>query len=133
MDDPKAATSGQLAEKATISLIAASKVKGTLVFNTSGEPLGSIHDLMLDKHSGQVKYALMSFGGFLGVGEQFHPLPWAELRYSAQFGGYVANLDKSRLRDAPVFDAAETPDWSSASYYNSIDSYYGATIFAPGG
>ncbi len=120
--------SGQLAEKETISLIAAAKVTGTNVYNTAGQSLGSIHEVMLDKRSGQVKYAVMSFGGFLGLGEKYHPLPWDQLTYSEQLGGYIVDLDRNRLEGAPVYAAAETPDWSSPEFAGGIDEYYAAAI-----
>jgi sporulation protein YlmC with PRC-barrel domain len=60
----------------TTSLISAGKVQGTPVYNTDGESLGELYDVMIDKRSGRIAYALMSFGGFLGIGERYHPLPW---------------------------------------------------------
>ncbi|TMK46464.1 MAG: PRC-barrel domain containing protein, partial [Alphaproteobacteria bacterium] len=60
----------------TASLISAGKVQGTNVYNTNGDSLGEVYDVMIDKLSGKVAYAIMSFGGFLGVGERYHPLPW---------------------------------------------------------
>lgn len=120
--------SSKVAEKETGSLIAASKVKGTNVYNTAGNSLGSISDVMLDKRSGQVKYAVMSFGGFLGIGEEYHPLPWNQLSYSEQFGGYVVSLDKNRLQGGPVISETASADWSSPAYAGSIDSYYGTVI-----
>ncbi len=63
----------------TGSLIASDKVQGTEVYNTAGENLGAIHDIMVDKPSGKVAYAIMSFGGFLGIGNQYRPLPWSIL------------------------------------------------------
>ena len=75
-------------------LIASDKAQGTNVYNTTGDNLGSIHDLMIDKASGKVAYAIMSFGGFLGIGSQYHPLPWSVLKYDTNLGGYVVNLDK---------------------------------------
>jgi sporulation protein YlmC with PRC-barrel domain len=117
-----------LAEKETASLIAASKVNGTSVYNNAGESLGSIHDVMLDKRSGHVKFAVMSFGGFLGIGEKYHPVPWNQLAYSEEHGGYVINLDRSRLEGAPVFSASESPDWSSPAYPERVEDYYASTI-----
>ncbi len=63
----------------TDRLIASDKVEGTAVYNRAGERLGSVRNVMIDKFSGQVAYAVMSFGGFLGVGERYHPLPWAAM------------------------------------------------------
>ena len=65
----------------TGNLIASDKVQGTNVYNAAGDNLGAIHDLMIDKASGKVAYAIMSFGGFIGIGNQYHPLPWSVLKY----------------------------------------------------
>ena len=78
-------------------LIAASKVNGTTVYNRSGDRLGTVYDLMLDKRSGKAEYAVMSFGGFLGMGERYHPLPWHVLTYSQDHGGYVVDLDRTKI------------------------------------
>jgi len=107
-----------------LGIISASKVNGTKVYNKAGEALGSIYDLMLDKQSGHVAYAVMSFGGFLGIGEKFHPLPWDQLTYSTAYDGYVVNLDKRVLENAPSFGTADIPDWSSPTYRTGIDDYY---------
>ena len=88
-------------DQETTALIAASKVQGTEVYNSAGESLGSIHDVMIDKISGNVAYAIMSFGGFLGIGNSYHPLPWSLLQYDTGKGGYVVNLDKDQLEGAP--------------------------------
>ena len=79
----------------TSTLIAADKVQGTDVFNTGGDRLGSVHDLMIDKQTGQVAYAILSFGGFLGIGNSYHPLPWPLLRYDTSLGGYTVEIDQS--------------------------------------
>ncbi len=110
----------------TATMIAASRVNGTKVYNAAGNSLGSIYDLMLDKQSGHVNYAVMSFGGFLGIGEKYHPVPWSELTYSTAYDGYVVNLDKRILENAPSFGMADIPDWSSPSYRTNIDDYYHA-------
>ncbi|MCC6888995.1 MAG: PRC-barrel domain-containing protein [Hyphomicrobiales bacterium] len=109
----------------TSQLIAATKVNGTYVYNRQGENLGSVYDLMIDKRSGHVAYAIMSFGGFLGMGESYHPLPWNVLDYDERQGGYVIDMDADRLRNAPSFRLNETPDWSDRSYGRRIDEYYG--------
>ena len=71
----------------TSTLISSDKVEGTAVYNREGEKLGSIHTLMIDKMSGKVAYAVMSFGGFLGIGDRYHPLPWNVLDYETSQGG----------------------------------------------
>jgi len=111
-------------ERETVALIAASKVKGTSVYDGAGNSLGSIHDVMLDKRKGQVAYAVLSFGGFLGLGEKYHPIPWNRLTYDEQRAGYVIDLDRSVLEGAPAYSATDASDWSQRNYSNDIDSYY---------
>ncbi len=110
----------------TASLIAATKVEGTKVYNRKGDNLGSIYDVMIDKSSGHVAYAIMSFGGFLGIGEGYHPLPWKLLTYDVNQGGYVVDLDKTKLEAAPSYSATDTPNWTDRTYTSGIDKYYGA-------
>jgi sporulation protein YlmC with PRC-barrel domain len=108
----------------TSPLVAASKVNGTKVYNRAGEALGSIDDLMIDKQSGHITYAVMSFGGFLGMGEKYYPVPWSELTHSTAQDGYVLNLDKRILENAPSYSTPNAPDWSSPTYRSGIDEYY---------
>jgi sporulation protein YlmC with PRC-barrel domain len=117
-------TSTSVNKSETVSQIAASKVNGTSVYNPQGESLGTIHDVMLDKRSGQVNYAVLSFGGFLGLGEKYHPVPWKKLTYDERYGGYVIDLDKRQLDGAPAYAISETPDWATGDYGSSIDKYY---------
>jgi hypothetical protein len=124
MTDHANTRSDNVATSETSSLIAASKVEGTSVYNREGESLGSVYDLMIGKRSGEVAYAVMSFGGFLGMGQTYHPLPWNMLEYDERQGGYVVDLDKERLQNAPHYDANDTPDWSDAQYGRQIDDYY---------
>jgi sporulation protein YlmC with PRC-barrel domain len=108
------------------ALIAASKVNGTTVYNTAGEKLGSIYDVMLEKVSGKASYAILSFGGFLGIGEQYHPLPWNQLTYDPRQGGYVVKLDRQRLEGAPAYSAQDVGTWDEGRT-RAIDDYYGGT------
>jgi sporulation protein YlmC with PRC-barrel domain len=110
------------------TLIAADKVKGTNVYNPVGDKLGNVDDIMIDKISGRAIYAVMSFGGFLGMGEKHHPLPWSTLKYDAQKGGYVVNLDKKQLQDAPNYDRGSEFKWTP-EYGRSVDSYYKAPTY----
>jgi hypothetical protein len=118
--------SGDIAREETPQLIAAGKVAGTPVYNRDGERLGTIEDLMLDKHSGRVAYAVMGFGGFLGIGEKVHPLPWSVLRYDTAMGGYVVALDRDRLEGAPAYGPGDAPDWTSRDWGRRVDDYWGA-------
>ena len=107
----------------TRRLIASSKVEGTPVFNRAGEQLGTVYNFMVDKISGQVAYVVMSFGGFLGIGESYHPLPWRALTYDTGLGGYLVDIDKDRLVGAPRYDANEDP-FADDEYGVKVDAYY---------
>jgi hypothetical protein len=112
-----------VAASETNSLIAASKVNGTSVYNPAGEKLGSVYDVMLNKVSGQVAYAVMSFGGFLGIGERYHPLPWNALTYDTNHGGYVVDISRDRLDSAPSYGRDESP-WNDPEYGHRVSDYY---------
>src|SRR5579872_7427257 len=105
-------TTGGADIEQTDRLIASDKVEGTTVYNRQGEHLGSVHNFMLDKSTGQVAYAVMSFGGFLGLGESYHPLPWRVLTYDPRQGGFVIDLDRDRLEKAPSFTVDAMPNWA---------------------
>ncbi|MBR0657586.1 PRC-barrel domain containing protein [Roseomonas arctica] len=109
------------------SLISSDRVEGTSVYNTAGDKLGSIHTLMIEKTSGHVSYAVMSFGGFLGLGESYHPLPWNQLHYSTEHDGYVVALTEEQLKGGPRYETANESDWSrdNRSWPTVVDSYYG--------
>jgi hypothetical protein len=117
--------SGDVATEEPRNLISADKVTGTSVYNRQGEKLGSVYDLMLNKANGQVAYAIMSFGGFLGMGESYHPLPWRALTYDTRQDGYVVDIDRRRLEGAPNYTASAVPDWDDRAYGQSVDRYYG--------
>ena len=117
-------TNDTVATDETGSLIAASKVNGTHVYNGQGESLGSIYDVMIDKRSGEVAYAVMAFGGFLGMGEDYHPLPWSVLTYDTSKGGYVVDLDRETLEGAPRYAESEASRWDDPEYTRGIDDYY---------
>jgi sporulation protein YlmC with PRC-barrel domain len=106
-------------------LIAASKVNGTSVYNVAGEKLGSVYDVMIDKISRKAEYAIMSFGGFLGIGDSYHPLPWQSLTYDEAQGGYVVYIDSSRLEGAPVYSDSDPDRWADPAFGRQVDAYYG--------
>ena len=108
------------------SLISSDKVEGTAVYDRRGEKLGSIHSVMIDKISGKVAYAVMSFGGFLGMGDSYHPLPWHVLTYDTGQGGYVVDLDRNKLEGAPTYGTSETPNWSDRRWGQQVHDYYGS-------
>ncbi len=106
-------------------LISADKVDGTAVYNGAGERLGDVHDVMIDKVSGRVAYAILSFGGFLGIGEKYHPLPWNALKYDVERGGYVVDMTRDQLEGGPVFDDGVEPAWGDRDYEKRVHDYYG--------
>jgi len=111
---------------ASNTLIEASKVQGTAVYNPHGERLGNIDDVMIDKRSGQAAYAIMSFGGLLGLGADYYPIPWAKLKYDSQVGGYVVDIEPRVLQGAPAFAAGAQPRWGDQTYEEGLHRYYGA-------
>jgi sporulation protein YlmC with PRC-barrel domain len=105
-------------------VISSERVEGTSVYNTAGEKLGTIDDLMIDKRSGQVRYAVMEFGGFLGIGTDRYPIPWNMLKYDTGQDGYVVPLDMTKLEGAPRYANDAVPDYDDA-YSTSVNKYYG--------
>src|ERR1700760_4892306 len=85
------------------SAILASKVKGTSVYNESGDKIGTVEDIVLDKQSNQILFAALGFGGILGMGEKYYPVPWSLLDYDEDKGDYVAPLNKTLLESAPSY------------------------------
>ena len=107
----------------TNRLISSEKVEGTSVYNRNGDHLGTVDHLMIDKFTGHVEFVVMSFGGFLGIGESYHPLPWKVLTYDTHMGGYVIDADRSRLERAPRYTSSSMPDWDRP-YRSRIDEYW---------
>jgi PRC-barrel domain len=104
-------------------LIGSDKVEGTPVYRPDGKRVGQIERVMIDKLSGKTAYAVMSFGGFLGVGEDYYPLPWQLLTYNPQLGGYEVNIGEEQLRGAPRFAKNESWDRSPAGGRLVFDHY----------
>ena len=111
-------TTKDLTAPTTGHLIAGGKVSGTEVYSLEDEHIGRIEDVMLDKPTGRVVYAVLSFGGFMGLGSKHYPLPWDMLRYNTKLGGYVVKLNKARLDRAPVAEEG----WQDRR--SSIDDYW---------
>lgn len=116
----------EIATDETPNLIAADKVEGTYVYDQNGESLGHIRTIMLNKLNGRVAYAVLASGGFLGVGEELYPLPWEILRYDVDLGGYVVQVDRSTLTNAPRYPAGEEPDWADRLFGEKVRGHYGA-------
>ncbi len=86
------------------SAILASKVKGTNVYSSAGDKVGHVEDVVLDKQTNRIMFAALGFGGLLGVGEKYAPVPWSVLNYSKDKDGYVVPMSKDELKSAPVYD-----------------------------
>lgn len=97
------------------NLIASDRIEGTTVCQPSGEKIGVIQRLMIDKLSGKVAYAILKFGGFLGFGEKHFPVPWASLKYNLQREAYEANITEEQLRSAPSYAGGQEFDWGDRS------------------
>jgi sporulation protein YlmC with PRC-barrel domain len=114
------------------SLIASDKVENTPVYRSNGQQVGTIQRVMIDKLSGKVAYAVMSFGGFMGIGEDYYPLPWNVLTYNERLGGYEVNLTEQQLKGAPHYSQHQSWDWSDRSKARQLNDYYGSPYDAPG-
>lgn len=115
-------TTKDMTAPTTGHLIAGGKVAGTEVYALDGDHIGRIEDVMLDKPTGRVAYAVLSFGGFMGLGSKHYPLPWDMLRYDTNLGGYVVKLNKARLERAPVAEAG----WQDRR--GTIDDYWAMPV-----
>ncbi|MBS3647118.1 PRC-barrel domain-containing protein [Pseudaminobacter sp. 19-2017] len=110
--------------------IPASRVIGTAVYNTSGERIGTVEDVMLEKTSNSIMFAVVGFGGFLGIGEKYHAVPWAVLDYETERGGYVVPFTREQLEKAPAssIDALTGQDGAKARQaafaYYEVEPYW---------
>jgi hypothetical protein len=107
------------------SLMGADTLIGDSVVNGAEEDLGDIKEIMLDMHTGQVAYAVMAFGGFLGMGEKLFAVPWQAMHLDTANKRFVLNVDKERLKTAPGFNKDSWPDMSDMTWANQIHSFYG--------
>ena len=110
-------------DRETASLIGSDKVEGTAVYGADDQKIGSIQRVMIDKISGKVAYAITSFGGFLGIGEDHYPLPWTKLRYDTALDGFKVDITEQQLRDAPKFGKNDYWDWSGR--HEQVHKHYG--------
>src|ERR1700704_3773796 len=109
----------------TANLIGSDKVEGTAVYASDRSKIGSIQRVMIDKVSGKVAYVVMSFGGFLGMGEDYYPVPWSMLNYDTSLQGYRTNLTEQQLRNAPKYSRHESWDWGDRQRTQKLTDYYG--------
>lgn len=112
----------------TRDLVASDKVIGTNVYDANGDSVGEVEKLVLGKTSGCVAYAVLSFGGFLGIGTDYYPVPWETLSYDESLGGFRVALTKEQVEGAPRYNRDEDYDWYEGG--RLISDYYGARPYA---
>lgn len=106
------------------NLIGSDKVEGTDVYGADSKKIGSIKRVMLDKVSGKASYAVLSFGGLFGIGDDYYPLPWHSLKYDTNLGGYVTGLTESQLKGAPKYSGENAWNWTDPGSTRRVDEYY---------
>ena len=109
----------------TGTLIGSDKVEGTAVYGADSQKIGTIERVMIDKISGRVSYAVLSFGGILGIGDDHYPLPWQSLKYDTDLGGYITGITLQQLEGAPKYGSDNSWNWSDAARGRAVDDYYG--------
>ena len=109
--------------------ICAKKVIGTDIKNAAGDKIGTVEDVVLDKMSNDIMFAVAGFGGFLGMGEKYHPLPWAVLDYQPEENAYVCAIDEDRLKAAPADSIEELTKDDGQAFRNVSYEYYGVTPY----
>jgi hypothetical protein len=112
----------------TGNLIGSDKVAGTAVYGPDEQEIGTIERVMIEKTSGRVSYAVLGFGGFLGIGNDHYPLPWNALKYDTQIGGYRIGITADQLNGAPKYASEGGWDWEDPGRSKSVDDYYGSRI-----
>jgi PRC-barrel domain len=110
----------------TSRLISSEKVTGTSVENTNGDNLGSINEIMIDKISGKVGYAVLKYGSFMGMGGKLFALPWDMLKYDTSRDAYIVGIPVERLKGAPSYDEGTEPNWGDPQYAKDVHDYYGS-------
>lgn len=111
------------------SPVKASSIIGTDVVNPKGDNLGDIKEVVIDPSSGRVAYAVVAFGGFLGMGEKLFAIPFSSFKYDAARNDYVLDIDKSRLEAAPGFDSDHWPSMSDEKWNRDVYKYYGRSPY----
>jgi sporulation protein YlmC with PRC-barrel domain len=105
-------------------LLSSGSLSGTKVVNTAGEDLGKIEDFMINVRDGQIEYGVLSFGGFMGIGDKLHAIPWASLQVNETNEEFVLDVPKERLEAAPGFDKDNWPDFADETFLTNLNTYY---------
>lgn len=122
----RATTTGRTGEPTGSTMVSSTDVNGTEVYSPTGDHLGQVDHLMIDKVSGQIAYAVMSFGGFLGIGAGEHPVPWKKLTYDTDLGGFVTDITQEQLTGAPAW----SDNWyDDRDYQRRSYDYYGVSPY----
>lgn len=108
------------------SLIGSDKVEGTPVYRSNEDRIGTIKRVMIDKLSGKVGYAVMSFGGVLGIGDDYYPIPWSLLTYNEKLGGYEVNITEDQLKGAPTLRNEDDWSYENRARESELLDYYGS-------
>src|SRR3977135_2124935 len=110
------------------NLLCSDKVEGTAVYGPDDNKIGSIERVMIDKVSGRVSYAVLGFGGFLGLGNDHYPLPWQSLKYDTALGGYRTGVTENQLRSAPKYRSDSDWNWGDPARNQALNDYYGVPV-----
>lgn len=110
-------------------VMSSDSLAGNDVINAQGESLGEIDTIMIDVPSGRIAYAVLSFGGFLGMGNKLFAIPWSALTLDADSEQFILNVDKEKLKNAPGFDKDSWPSMADSRWANDIHNYYGTTPY----
>src|ERR1700748_3230411 len=113
----------------TVPLIGSDKVESTPVYGGDDRKIGTVQLVMIDKMSGKVAYAVVSFGGFLGMGEDYYPMPWSNLKYDTRLGGYRVGLTEDQLKGAPKFSKSSDWNWSDRANDQRVYKYYDTPLW----
>ena len=109
------------------AVISSDRVEGTTIFDRNGENIGHVDCVMIEKRGGQATEAVLSVGGFLGMGEEKHCVPWSKLDYDTELGGYRLDVSEDQLRDGPHFAAGERDRVYDDNYRSEVNNYYGTS------
>jgi hypothetical protein len=128
MEIQMAMNAREMDEREFGNLIGSDKVEGTAVFGPDDNKIGAIERVMIDKMSGKVSYAVLGFGGFLGLGNDHYPLPWQSLKYDTRLGGYRTGITEDQLRGAPKYRDDRDWNWGDVGTTRALNDYYGVRI-----
>jgi hypothetical protein len=128
MEAKMAMNERELEQREFGNLIGSDKVEGTAVYGADDKKIGSIERVMIDKVSGKVSYAVLGFGGFLGLGNEHYPLPWQSLKYDTRLGGYRTGVTEDQLRRAPKYSNDNDWNWSDQAGNRAVNDYYGVPV-----